>query len=137
VSGVAVIALGAFLLARRGILNTEMIWPGAREAYLMDSVFPLAAAFLLATVGIHLMSMGCAAAGRVTLLRVGLAIGAVLPVSVVTVMLVPARGGETDLVHSVKMGYPMFWVNLLIGWALWPLGGPGQSAENRGGRGTR
>jgi hypothetical protein len=39
----------------------------------------------------------------------------ILPLSLVTIQVVPALHNETDLINAVKMGYPAFWSVLLIG----------------------
>jgi hypothetical protein len=50
---------------------------------------------------------------------VAIALLAVLPLSVATIKLFPAVNGSTDQLHSIKMGYPVFWTCLLIPLALW------------------
>jgi len=50
------------------------------------------------------------------LVAVGLAL--VLPLSVATIRLLPALNGSTDQIHSIKMGYPVFWTAVLVPLAL-------------------
>ena len=38
----------------------------------------------------------------------------VMPLSVFTIKAFPALNGSTDTVHSIKMGYPVFWASLLV-----------------------
>jgi hypothetical protein len=42
----------------------------------------------------------------------------VVPLSLVTIQVIPALNGSSDAVHSVKMGYPVFWTALLVPLAL-------------------
>ena len=50
------------------------------------------------------------------LVAVGLLL--VLPLSFATIKVFPAFNGSTDQIHSIKMGYPVFWTALLIPLAL-------------------
>jgi hypothetical protein len=49
---------------------------------------------------------------------VAVALMLVLPLSFVTIKALPALNGSTDQIHSIKMGYPVFWTALLIPLAL-------------------
>jgi hypothetical protein len=46
-----------------------------------------------------------------------LAIALVMPMSLLTIHLLPALNGATDYEHAIKMGYPLFWTNVLMGLA--------------------
>jgi hypothetical protein len=46
------------------------------------------------------------------LIAVGLLL--VLPLSVATIKVLPAFNGSTDQIHSIKMGYPIFWTAVLV-----------------------
>jgi hypothetical protein len=52
--------------------------------------------------------------------RIYLAVGLVLvvPLSFATIMVFPALNGSTDQIHSIKMGYPVFWTALAVPIAL-------------------
>jgi hypothetical protein len=49
-----------------------------------------------------------------TAVWVALALLLVLPLSIVTIKAFPAINGSTDQIHSIKMGYPVFWMALLV-----------------------
>jgi hypothetical protein len=38
----------------------------------------------------------------------------VLPLSYSTILVFPAISGDTDTIHSIKMGYPVFWTTVLV-----------------------
>jgi hypothetical protein len=40
----------------------------------------------------------------------------VVPASLATVEWIPGFGNGITFVDAVKMGYPMFWINVLLGW---------------------
>jgi hypothetical protein len=42
----------------------------------------------------------------------------VLPLSFTTIRMLPALNGSTDELHSIKMGYPVFWAALIVPLAL-------------------
>jgi hypothetical protein len=44
---------------------------------------------------------------------------AVLPLSFATIRVFPALNGSVDQIHSIKMGYPVFWTSLLVPLALY------------------
>jgi len=46
-----------------------------------------------------------------------LAIALVMPMGLLTIHLLPALNGATDYAHVIKMGYPVFWTNVLMGLA--------------------
>jgi hypothetical protein len=45
----------------------------------------------------------------------------VVPASLITVDWFPDHGGMKTFINSVKLGYPMFWINLLLGWTTYAL----------------
>lgn len=49
-----------------------------------------------------------------TILYLVVGIGLVVPASMLTIHVFPALYGYTDHIHAVKMGYPAFWVVVLI-----------------------
>jgi hypothetical protein len=49
------------------------------------------------------------------------ALAAVLPLSFATVRFFPTLNVSNDEIHSIKMGYPVFWTTLLVPFA-WQLG---------------
>jgi hypothetical protein len=42
----------------------------------------------------------------------------VMPLSVATIKIFPALNGSMDEIHSIKMGYPVFWTTVLVPVAL-------------------
>jgi hypothetical protein len=42
----------------------------------------------------------------------------VVPLSIATIKIFPALNGSTDEIHSIKMGYPVFWTAVLVPVAL-------------------
>ena len=50
------------------------------------------------------------------LLAAGLLV--VMPLSIATIKMVPALNGSVDEIHSIKMGYPVFWTAVLVSVAL-------------------
>lgn len=48
-----------------------------------------------------------------------LALALVLLLSYATIQVVPALNGDKDYIHVVKMGYPMFWLPLMMFVATW------------------
>jgi hypothetical protein len=43
----------------------------------------------------------------------------VMPLSIATIKVLPALNGSTDEIHSIKMGYPVFWTAVLVPVALY------------------
>ncbi|HKU42549.1 MAG TPA: hypothetical protein VJR89_30535 [Polyangiales bacterium] len=56
---------------------------------------------------------------RWTALLLAAALALVTPLSLATIRAIPALRGQTDAVHAVKMGYPVFWTALLLPLCLW------------------
>jgi hypothetical protein len=82
------------------------------------------ATLLLADLGVAFALVFCAHKLLVPLrpwtgLLLLVALSAVAPLSVATIQLIPAVRGQTDAVHAVKMGYPVFWTALLVPLCLW------------------
>jgi hypothetical protein len=76
----------------------------------------LAGAALLTAFGFTLAVR--LALGPVSLWLAGLfllALGLVLPMGLLTIQIGPALDGSTDVIHVVKMGYPLFWTSVLLG----------------------
>jgi hypothetical protein len=38
-----------------------------------------------------------------------------IPLSLITILLIPGFGHQTGWIDAVKMGYPVFWVTVLLG----------------------
>lgn len=108
-----VITVIAFFLARRSAFE---LFSGATTASI--GVMAFATLALTATA----VSVGLTIAGNrwlsklhrwtAGLLILGLVL--TLPMSYVTIRLLPALNGSTDMVHAVKMGYPVFWTVILV-----------------------
>lgn len=82
------------------------------------------ATLLLANVGVAFALVFCthkmlAPLRPWTGLLLLLGLSAVAPLSAATIQLIPAVRGQTDAVHAVKMGYPVFWTALLVPLCLW------------------
>lgn len=45
----------------------------------------------------------------------------VIPASLATIEWFPGFGNSVGFVDAVKMGYPMFWVNLMLGWTAYAM----------------
>jgi hypothetical protein len=103
-----VITVGAFAIAR---------W----AAFELFSGAGLGAAIFLLIAGL-IVAMGLAISANRWLaplhywtgILVGVALLLVLPLSVATIRMFPAFNGSTDQIHSIKMGYPIFWTAVLV-----------------------
>lgn len=145
--GVAVGAVGwsSFELARRSLYELHSRSAGflslAGDAGLarilvMKNLACLAGSALLA-------SGGLAAATRLLVgrrrwwwlfCRYLVAIGLIFPLSSLTIRVLPALNGATDSMHVIKMGYPLFWANVLVGVVSW-VGAGGRFASGGAGQG--
>jgi hypothetical protein len=110
----------AFDIGRAALFELGHSWL-PRAGGLMDSWL---ATLLLADLGVAFALFFCANKLLVPLrpwtgLLLFLALSAVAPLSVATIQLIPAVRGQTDAVHAVKMGYPVFWTALLVPLCLW------------------
>ena len=45
----------------------------------------------------------------------------VIPASLITVDWFPDHGGLKTFINSIKLGYPMLWINILLGWTTYAL----------------
>jgi hypothetical protein len=110
---------GAFDIGRAALFELGQSWfprGGGLDTWL--------ATLLLADVGVAFALFFCAnklltPLHAWTSLLLLLALSAVAPLSAATIHLIPAVRGQTDAVHAVKMGYPVFWTALLIPLCLW------------------
>jgi len=113
-----VVTTGAFIAGRWAILeflsgNLSGIFP------IKESVI-LIAAVLSVSIGLTLFAkiwLSPIPLWTTWLLIGGLVL--VLPLSFATIKVVPALNGSTDEVHSIKMGYPVFWITLLLPICFW------------------
>ncbi|MFT3775722.1 MAG: hypothetical protein QM820_61025 [Minicystis sp.] len=89
------------------------------ETTLVDILATWPLSIVLTAVGLHVLT-------RVLLVRtsawlVPLVIVSILLVnalSFATIQVFPAVNGSRDFIHAVKMGYPTFWVNVLVAGAV-------------------
>ena len=104
----------AFDIGRAALFELGNTW--APRAGLLDTWL---ATLLLADVGVAFALVFCANKLLVPLhawtgALLFVALSAVAPLSAATIQLIPALRGQTDAVHAVKMGYPVFWTALLV-----------------------
>jgi hypothetical protein len=129
VASACLIAWLSFDLARNALLelhSPSAAWmvlagkPAMARTFIARELGALVSAGVLAAVGFTV-------AVRIFLAHVGwwtaglflLAIALVMPMGMLTIRVVPALNGQTDYLHVVKMGYPLFWTNVLMGLASW------------------
>jgi len=75
--------------------------------------------WVIVAVGLAVLANWCLTSLHVwsaALLALGLIL--VLPLSFATIRIFPALNGSTDELHSIKMGYPVFWAALIVPLAL-------------------
>ena len=118
------LSLVSFVMSRAAIYDLH-----SRASALLDGAtslrVPRDAAVLVGAAIVT--AVGFTAAGRVLLAPVSwwlsavflAALALVLPVSILTIHVVPSFNGHTDYFQVVKMGYPVFWTNVLMGLASW------------------
>lgn len=116
----ALLMWAAFDIGRAALFEVGTAWT-TRSGLLFDTWL---ASLLLADVGVAFALFFCAHKLIAPLrpwtgLLLLLALSAVAPLSAVTIHLIPALRGQTDAVHAVKMGYPVFWTALLVPLCLW------------------
>ncbi|MGB4775670.1 MAG: hypothetical protein WBP45_10880 [Daejeonella sp.] len=54
---------------------------------------------------------------KINMLFISMLTLAAVPLSLLTIQLSPGFGSQTDWVDTVKMGYPIFWITLLLGFS--------------------
>jgi hypothetical protein len=101
-----------FAITRNWLLQER--WPMGGVSVADIALSPLLS-ILLASVGFHMFTRWTLVPishWSIVLIAVALLVTPVL--SMATVQVLPALHGQTDLVHAVKMGYPTFWVTILL-----------------------
>jgi hypothetical protein len=109
----------AFDIGRAALFELGRTW--LPRAGLVDTWL---ATLLLADLGVAFALVFCTQKLLVPLrpwtgLLLLFALSAVAPLSAATIKLIPAVRGQTDAIHAVKMGYPVFWTALLVPLCLW------------------
>jgi hypothetical protein len=116
------LALAAFVVARWAIFDFfsfEFFYGGEVYWAALADVLIVIAAGLAASIGFALAAHRWLAPLRVrTAGLLAAALVAVVPLSLVTIKIVPALNGSEDTIHAFKMGYPVFWTALLTPLAL-------------------
>lgn len=124
VLGASLAAFVSFEVAREAIYNLHSrsaAWlslsgePGlARSFYITQWLLILGAGLITTsvfTLGIRRLLVAIA---WWTALLFAVALLLVMPLSVALIQVIQAPGGQTDYVHAVKMGYPMFFTPILL-----------------------
>jgi hypothetical protein len=111
------IAITAFVIARLAVF--ELFSGGIPARTGPAATAALVVSGLIVSVGLPMLANRCLVPlRRWTGVLVGLALLLVLPISFVTIKVFPAFNGSTDQIHSIKMGYPVFWTAVLVPVAL-------------------
>jgi hypothetical protein len=117
-----VLAMAAFVAARAAafdLFSFKFFYGQSINWWAVRDLLFIALAGIAVSVGLAV------AAGRFltpvrgwTVLLLAAALLLALPLSLVTIEIFPALNGSDDAIHSVKMGYPVFWTALLVPLAL-------------------
>jgi hypothetical protein len=108
-----ILAIAAFVAARWAMFELfsqamlSQVWVKPAIGLVMSWIIFTAGLSMLANR--YLVSLYVWAA---PLLAAGLLL--VLPLAFATVRMLPALNGSTDELHSIKMGYPVFWTALIV-----------------------
>lgn len=106
------LSLTSFVITMNWFLT--MRWPGVHTSLAGIIISPILSVFLSA-VGLHLLTR--ALLFKISHLNIALIAVALLLVnalSFVTIQVIPSMHGHKDFIHAIKMGYPTFWVNILL-----------------------
>lgn len=107
------ISLLAFTIARDWFLRSRWIAFSGPSA--MDVVLSPLLSIALTAAGFHLLvRLLLGKISRLYALLVVAALALTEGASFVTILAIPAVNGSRDGIHSVKMGYPTFWVTVLL-----------------------
>ncbi|MCP4437335.1 MAG: hypothetical protein GY810_00010 [Aureispira sp.] len=108
-------AIGGFILARGVFYDLYNKIPESINHYAW-SIWKLFAIVLLVAIVFFLLKQWLLdATDRFHILTLIVALIAVVPMSLITVEYIPGFGVEDHFVDAVKMGYPVFWINVLLG----------------------
>lgn len=109
------VALGSFLLARTVFYDLYSRVPNSinLSTWSIWKLFGIVS--LVAVVFFLLKQWFLDATDRFHILTLVVALIAVVPMSLITIEYIPGFGVEDHFVDAVKMGYPVFWTNVLLG----------------------
>jgi hypothetical protein len=113
----SILAVAAFAAARWAIfeLFSEVMVGTLWQA----PVAMVVLSWVIVAVGLSVLANWCLTSLRVwTAALVALGLMLVLPLSFATIEFFPALNGSTDELHTIKMGYPVFWTALIVPLAL-------------------
>jgi hypothetical protein len=109
--------LAAFLAGRWAVF--ELFSGPTTPSHAVPAVLVVAIALLGVSAGLTVAASRWLSPLHVwTGILVAAALLLVVPLSLVTIQVIPALNGSSDAVHSVKMGFPVFWTALLVPLAL-------------------
>lgn len=108
----SLLAVIAFVAARWAVLELSASMFGASW---MLPIFVLASSWLTQAVGLAVIANGYLASVRIwTAPLLAAALVLVWPLSLWTIRLLPAFNGSIGEIHSIKMGYPVFWTAIIV-----------------------
>lgn len=113
----SVLTVVAFTAARWEAFELFSAWMPGRRGLLAGIVLVIGGLIVSAGLAVS-ANMWLVPLHRWTGILVGIALALVLPLSFATIKVFPAFNGSTDQIHSIKMGYPVFWTTLLVPIAL-------------------
>lgn len=123
----------AFFLSKTILFSIHTQWYGYFNYYIFVGLLVLVV--LLISFSIHLVTLKLLRRVRFTH-GFYMAIGIVMavPLSLATVRLLPAFNGDVSFVSAVKMGYPFFWIVMLMGFlgmrsAVWQVKTPIETTQ--------
>lgn len=108
-------AIGAFVLARGVFYDLYSRVPESINASTWSIWKLFGIVSLVAVVFFLLKQWFLDATDRFHILTLVVALIAVVPMSLISVEYVPGFGVDDHFVDAVKMGYPVFWTNVLLG----------------------
>jgi hypothetical protein len=109
----SVVSVTAFVIARWALF--ELFSGGFPGATAFGAGIVLLIAGLIVSVGLTISgNRWLAPLHYWTGILVAVALLLVVPLSFATIRVFPALNGSTDEIHSIKMGYPVFWTALLV-----------------------
>jgi len=108
-----VVTLVAFAITRWTCF--QLFWGGLPDTTDRRPFVILIATWLGMSVALSLLaSRWLAPLHRWTGILVALGLALAMPLSFLTIKVFPAVNGSTDQIHAIKMGYPVFWIALLL-----------------------
>ncbi len=119
-----VITIAAFVIARWAVF--ELLSGAIPSRAGLGAAIALVVAGLIVSAGLTVsMNRWLVPLHYWTGILVAVGLMLVLPLSFATIRVFPAFNGSTDEIHSIKMGYPVFWTAVVVPVAL-RLGRKGQ-----------